>query len=395
MVIEEQYRTTYADDFSVKHREISVPPAGSPTVITSTNSNRISVSPLPGQPPICPKTQSLPSSPSGRARLSGTPRMFETTYAGAFNDANSTKSPFHKAGLRAEAGKLWFPCPKSPKSEGFTFSESALHNFAAVNTFRTTYAERFADSSSVRALVSPKACVDNEFRTGPTYGRPAWGVSERPPPYLPGPKWTFDAEEAPAAMNDRPVTETAFQYRTRTHEVLCSDAMLDATKKTPGTARRYNLFKTGHAPDRRHDFFSLEAKRIQKKAEEEAQDTASHNATAALFPMKRPDAKDMFCITREPESLVLKEELQGERRAGLDVFSESVRKFEPNKARVDPGIPYCKPWQPLCTLHYDVAPQQFPFPAPKPMASQGFIPVTPTARFDGKMAGLRRKGLQE
>ncbi|PHJ23708.1 hypothetical protein CSUI_002439 [Cystoisospora suis] len=254
-----------------------------------------------------------------------------------------------------------------------------------MNTFRTTYAERFADSSSIRALVSPKACVDSDFRTAPLYGRPAWGVSERPPPYLPGPRWTFDTEESSVAMCDRPVTETEFQYH----------AMLDATKKNPATARRYTLFETGHTPDRRHDFFSLESKLTQRREREVAQDTASHEATAALFPKKKPNAKDLFGSTRVPDPLVFNEEPQAERRAGLDFFSESVRKFEPNKARVDPGIPYCKPWQPLCTLHYDVPPQKFPFSAAKPETFQSFVPVTPTARFDGRMAGLRRKGLQD
>ncbi|PFH34534.1 hypothetical protein BESB_065670 [Besnoitia besnoiti] len=90
---------------------------------------------------------------------------------------------------------------------------------------------------------------------------------------------------------------------------------------------------------------------------------------------------------------VLREEKRAELNAGLNAFQESFYKFEPNKLRVNPGVPYCKPWQPLAELRYDV-PSDDSFDHREPStAADGFVSLSPAARFDNAAAGLERKGL--
>ncbi|CBZ52354.1 conserved hypothetical protein [Neospora caninum Liverpool] len=321
---------------------------------------------------------------------------FETTYAEAFSERNSVKitrmDSLASPTLHKSTPTLFQYLPQQAGPKPMIKKDDILQ-FAANNTFKTVYKEKFSETASAqnlgRSSDSTGIAEKDEFRTEPLSSSPAWGVSERPPPHIPGPQWTYSAEKAQSSMADRSTYETSYQYRTRPCDVV-SDAV--------DTPRHYTVLGTGQiVTDRRHDSFSRYAS-LEKKRQEVDEAEAERNAVNAALgmPLKKPNATDVFVGStrrKSQDSLVLREDNQARRNAGLNAFQESVYKFEPNKPRINLGVPYCQPWKPLVHLQFTVPSQAFPVSSSKSAtAADRFIPLSPTARFDGRMAGLRRKG---
>ncbi|EPR61701.1 hypothetical protein TGRUB_203590 [Toxoplasma gondii RUB] len=324
------------------------------------------------------------------------PNNFKTTYAETFSELNSAKNadmnglapPNHH-----ESVLKLFQNPPNQEGKNPIIKKNDTIQLAASNTFKTVYMEKFSDIASDRKLGSSTELTGRdkrkEIRTETLYGTSAWGVSERPPPYIPGPQWSYSDQDTHPSMAYRSTYETSYQHRTRTRDVVSNDV---------ATNQHFTVLGMGQiATDRRHDSFSryhLLDKNGQEGAEAVA-DTSAVNI-ALTMPPKKQNATDSFveAVRGSPQdSLVLRENQQARRNAGLDAFQESAYKFEPNKARIDLGVPYCKPWKPLDQLYFTVPSQDFPVSHIKPVApADRFTPVSPTARFDGRTAGLRLKG---
>ncbi|KEP64886.1 UNVERIFIED_CONTAM: hypothetical protein HHA_203590 [Hammondia hammondi] len=324
------------------------------------------------------------------------PTNFKTTYAETFSELNSAKNA-DMNGLASQdhhesVPKLFQNFLKQEGKSPIIKKNDTIH-LAASNTFKSVYMEKFSDMASDRKLGSSTELTGRdkreEIRTETLYGTSTWGVSERPPPYIPGPQWSFSDQDTHPSMADRSTYETSYQHRTRTYDVVSNDV---------ATTQHFTVLGMGQiATDRRHDSFSR-YHLLDKKSQEEGEAVADTSAVkiALTMPPKKPKATDSFAEVvrgRPQDSLVLRENQQARRNAGLDAFQESAYKFEPNKPRFDLGVPYCKPWKPLDQLHFTVPSQDFPVSPTKPVApTDRFTPVSPTARFDGRTAGLRLKG---